>query len=97
MIYKTFSSAETEKKELPYEKFRLCFCLDKPITATNEGEFLRNKIIEFITAPFGEAADQSIKDAARLIYGTNSDNVRVYNWVLKKDAIVDALFTQPQP
>lgn len=86
-IYESFSSKlhRDDPKE-PYQKFRLCFVLDKPISAVEVGERGLLRMRERLISLFGEAADTSTTDNGRIFFGTDeADRAKLY-----KGAILDS-------
>jgi replicative DNA helicase len=71
MIYRTFSSKKhREDTTDPYDKFRLCFLLDKPLDAQQVGQAGLLSVRKYLLSFFGDAADQAVKDDARIVYGS---------------------------
>lgn len=90
LIYETFSSKEhrNDEKE-PYNKFRICFALDKPLTARDWGERGLNEVKNYFIKLFGDAADSGTDDTARLIYGTDEkDRTILYNNVVNSEKLI---------
>ena len=95
-IYETFSSkAHREDPEKPYQKFRLCFALDKPLTVQEFGERGLLSVREWFIGLFGEAADTTTTDNGRLIFGTDEkDRAHLFNRIINSDRLVKHLDSQ---
>lgn len=80
-IYESFSSKlHRDDPNEPYQKFRLCFVLDKPISAVEVGERGLLKARERLISLFGSAADTSTTDNGRLFFGTDEkDRAKLYS------------------
>lgn len=94
LVYETFSSKlHRTNQDEPYKKFRVCVALDKPMTAEEYGtEGIRQAITKFIGL-FGKAADQNVKDGARLIFGTDEkQSALFFNKVVKLNTVSDFLY-----
>ncbi len=93
-VYETFSSkAHRDDPASPYCKFRLCFVVNKPITAQKYGEVGISKAINYFIAPFGKAADSSTTDSARLIFGTDEkDRAKLYANVIDHRKLMERVF-----
>lgn len=96
-IYETFSSKKhREDAEKPFTKFRLCFATSEPLSVRKYGEFGLSKVREWLISLFGDAADHSTTDPARLIFGTDEKAALISNQVLKADRVIEKAFA-PQP
>lgn len=94
-VYETFSSKQHRGE---YQKFRLCFALDEPLTVQEVGEVGIKKAVSYFIGLFGKAADGSTKDPARMIYGTDEpDRAKLYACAIKKDKLYKTLFVEPEP
>ena len=102
LIYETFSSKQhRDAPEKPFMKFRIVFATDKPIKVQKEGERGINATIDYFVGLFGEAADTSTKDSARLIYGTD-EKAHLYGNFLDNEKLLQKVFApapeeQPEP
>ncbi len=98
LIYETFSSKEHRADpEQPYYKFRICFALDKPLKAQEVGEKGLLKVREYFNNLFGKAADTSITDNARLIFGTDEKkSAKAYKAIIDSDKLFRKVFEQPE-
>jgi len=83
-VYETFSSKQhRDDPAEPYQKFRLCFALNKPLTVQEVGQRGINAAINYFINLFGNAADKMTTDPARLIYGTDErDRAKLYGYIL---------------
>lgn len=99
MIYETFSSkAHREDPAEPYQKFRLCFALDKPLTVQEVGERGLFAVARYFIGLFGQSADTKTTDPARLIYGTDErDRAHIYKRILDKKKLLQRVFTSQEP
>ena len=99
LIYETFSSKyHRDDPFQPYQKFRLCFATDEPVTVEEVGTRGLNQIIEYFIGLFGSAADTATTDPARLIYGTDErDRMQLSGTVIRKSQLVKTVFTRQQP
>ena len=96
-IYETFSSKKhREDAEKPFTKFRLCFATSEPLSVRKYGEFGLSKVREWLISLFGDAADHSTTDPARLIFGTDEKAALISNQVLKADKVIEKAFA-PRP
>ena len=89
-VYETFSSKDhRNNQEEPYTKFRLCFAMDKPLKAQEYGERGLTKMREWFISLFGEAADSTITDNSRLMFGTDEkDRAKLFNSVIDSSKFV---------
>lgn len=103
LVYETFSSKDhREDPEAPYTKFRICFALDEPMTVQEYGEQGLLTAREHFTALFGEAADSSITDTSRMIFGTDEkedekeqeDAVWFFPHLINKKRFAERLLTK---
>ena len=99
MVYETFSSKKhRDDPELPYQKFRLCFATDKPITVQEYGENGLLAAREYLVKLFGPAADQKTIDNARLIYGTDEkDRATLRAKILDHQKFTKVMYEDPEP
>lgn len=98
LIYETFSSkAHRDDPKEPYQKFRLCFALDKPLQVQEVGEAGINRAVNYFINFFGEAADHKTTDTARLIYGTDEkQSAQFAPKAISKDKLYKKLFTEAE-
>lgn len=72
LIYETFSSKQHRADpDEPYQKFRLCFAFDKPLTVQEIGIKGIQKARRYFISLFGSAADSATKDTSRMFFGTD--------------------------
>ena len=97
--YETFSSkAHRDDVAEPYQKFRLCFALDEPLTVQEVGERGIATAINYFIGLFGPAADSKTVDSARLIYGTDErDRAKLYPQILSKKKMMQRFFAPQEP
>lgn len=96
-VYETFSSKQyREDPEKPYQRFRLCFAMDKPLLAQDFGERGLLSIREWFVNLFGAAADQKAIDKSRMFYGTNEkDRAHLYNFIICSDLFIKQMEEHP--
>lgn len=94
VYYETFSSKEhREDPNEPYQKFRLVFAMDTPVTIRKYGEIGLQKIRNYFITLFGKAADTSITDPARLIYGTDErDRTFLTCYIIDSKKLIPQIF-----
>ena len=68
MVYPTFTSGAKG-----YEKFRICFVLDKLLNVSEIGSANIQKVRDFLADPFKAYADEGTRDLNRLFYGTDKE------------------------
>lgn len=97
-VYETFSSKKhREDPEKPYQKFRLCFAMDKPLLAQDFGERGLLSIREWFVNLFGAAADQKTMDNARPFFGTNEkDHAHLFNYSICSDFFIKQMEERPE-
>lgn len=98
-VYETFSSKQhREDPEKPYQKFRLCFAMDKPLTTQEYGERGLLNIREWFVKIFGAAADHKTMDNARPFFGTDEkDRAQLFNHIICSDRFIKYMEEHPAP
>lgn len=100
-IYQTFSSKyHRDDPAEPYQKFRIVFVTQEPITAQEVGERGLQQIRQYFTNLFGEAADQVTKDNSRMIFGTDEKDALVYHYTIDNQKLLEKVFApseEPTP
>lgn len=72
MVYRTFSSKyHRDDQQDPYDKYRLCFLVDRPIEEKQAGQETIQAVRRYFADFFPGAADDTINDNARIIFGTD--------------------------
>lgn len=90
-IYRTFSSSAA----LP--KFRVVLVLDRPITTASEAENLTARFTNLFNSVAPGAADPTMKDAARIIFGSTPGSIEINSGSVTKLEALRALPDIPQP
>lgn len=99
LVYETFSSKHHRDDLLePYQKFRLCFALDEPLTVQEYGERGLAAARNYFIKLFGAAADTKTTDNARLIYGTDEkDRATLRGNFLDHNKFAAVMYSDPDP
>ena len=81
--YQTLSNAKD------YEKFRLVYVLDKPVTTKEEHEAVYARLSAPFVVKGVRLTDDSCRDCSRIFFGGTSVFGSAYNSVLSKDKLVE--------
>ena len=90
-IYRTFSSSAT----LP--KFRVVLVLDRPIETASEAENLTARFTNLFNSVAPGAADPTMKDAARIIFGSTRGSIEINSGSVTQLETLRALPEIPRP
>lgn len=98
-FYETFSSKlHRDDPEEPYIKFRIVFITDEPLTVQEVGTRGLDTAISYFIGLFGDAADKSTTDWARLIYGTDEwQSGHLFKKAIKKEKLIELMQSHESP
>lgn len=99
LVYETFSSKYHRDDLLePYQKFRICFATDKPLTVQEYGEKGLAAARNYFVKLFGPAADSKTTDNARLIYGTDEKaSAKLRGNFIDSEKFSKIMYAEPEP